>query len=177
MHALCFRGNQRGSEGYEEHIAGVGLLSSTIKEYKRTLGGSTKFLLHNVLWANENGLVDFYAKRVRGWVLGRGRGKATGMASAATLIFCLVVGLALQNMPEKANEFRGLIKAIDVWNRDTFNSLEDHPFILVDVNHVSDKLKHLIRPDNVHYEAPMYNIAMMLDLNIILRDTNMCKEF
>ncbi len=65
LHALCFRGNQRGSEGYEEHISGIGLLSSTIKEYQRTLGVTTKFLLHNVLWANENGLFDFYAKRVR----------------------------------------------------------------------------------------------------------------
>jgi hypothetical protein len=65
LHALCFRGNQRGSEGYEEHIAGLGLLSSTIKEYQKSLGVSTLFLLHNVLWANEEGLFSFYANRVR----------------------------------------------------------------------------------------------------------------
>ena len=65
LHALCFRGNQRGSEGYEEHISGLGLLSSTIKEYQRTLGVTTTFLLHNVLWANEDGLFGFYANRVR----------------------------------------------------------------------------------------------------------------
>jgi hypothetical protein len=65
LHALCFRGNQRGSEGYEEHVAGVGLLSSTIKEYQAKLGVTTKFLLHNVLWANEEGLFGYYAKRVR----------------------------------------------------------------------------------------------------------------
>ena len=70
-----------------------------------------------------------------------------------------------------------MIKAIDVWNKDAIDSLEEHPFILVDVNHVSDQLTHLIRPDNVHYEAPMYNVAMMLDLNIILRGTEMCDEF
>jgi hypothetical protein len=29
----------------------------------------------------------------------------------------------------------------------------------------------------VHYEAPMYNIAMMLDLNIALRGVTMCDEF
>ncbi len=80
-------------------------------------------------------------------------------------------------MPEKAAEFQGLTKAIVTWNTDTLNSLEDHPFILVDVHHISDRLKHLIRPDNVHYEAPMYNVAMMLDLNIILRGASLCPEF
>jgi hypothetical protein len=80
-------------------------------------------------------------------------------------------------MPDKASEFRGLDAAITVWNTDTHERLKSHPFTLVDVNHVSNRLRSLIRPDNVHYEAPMYNIAMMLDLNIALRGVTMCDEF
>lgn len=80
-------------------------------------------------------------------------------------------------MPEKAEEFRGLAAAIDTWNSDVFTTLAKHPFVLVDVNHISDRVKNLIRPDNVHYEAPFYELAMMLDLNIVLRGVHMCNEF
>jgi hypothetical protein len=180
LHALCFRGNKRGSEGYEEHINGVELLSTSIQQY-RSSGVRTQFLLHNVLWANEEGLVSFYMKRVRAVAGGSSPALPSELSCVHTPLCVRGVTsagrLRLQNMPDKASEFRGLDAAITVWNTDTHERLKSHPFTLVDVNHVSNRLRSLIRPDNVHYEAPMYNIAMMLDLNIALRGVTMCDEF
>ncbi len=99
------------------------------------------------------------------------------MAGACICAHRLPSSRGLQNMPEKAAEFQGLAAGIDIWNGDVHSTLAKHPFVLVDVNHLSDRLRNLIRPDNVHYEAGFYSVAQMLDLNIVFRGVTMCDEF
>ncbi len=50
------------------------------------------------------------------------------------------------------------------------------PFVLLDVNALSDQVTTLIRKDFVHFEPPLYTSTLTLDLNVVFRALDVCDE-
>jgi hypothetical protein len=82
LHSLCFRGNARGSEGHTEHVNGVAWLTGRLQALQPSLPG-TKFILHNVLWADELGLYNAYAKKVQPGTCGATHAVVGGLGPVA----------------------------------------------------------------------------------------------
>ena len=83
----------------------------------------------------------------------------------------------------KAETFTGLATSIDQWNSDGWKAVEGstgaaatNPFIMLDVNALSDQITRLIRKDYVHFDAPLYGLTLSLDLNIVFGGVSVCNE-
>lgn len=79
---------------------------------------------------------------------------------------------------DKAQTFRGLHAGIKNWNKDAKQVLGSKPaMVLMDLYVLSERMKHLIKKDHVHFMPPMYEAALTFDLNVMFGNVDMCREF